>query len=649
MSELTNSTSRLAIQFRRVWVSSLPDSLASAVPAFIGLTVLTVVVAYFPMLTGIAPYEGYMLVSLQSYFAGHALYHSFFTQYGPFYFEAMRLIHAVASVQIGHDAGRSITLAFWVAASLALGVASFIATKRIFYGVATQIVAFTVLFVMRNEPMHPGGLIAVLLSMLVLVLAGIGNQKAKQRFVVAGAIVGGILLVKINVGLLAASAFALTTAYFVQPFCRYAWPKMIVSTCFVGMSFVLMHKQLDQPIVRLYAAHVAIAALCCVIVMVSLPRPVERPLSDAICFTIGIIATFVIVLGIALIFGTSAQELVDGIFLAPLRHPENYSFHLLLYTNVLLLDLAALGGALAYVVLARTRFVGQPAVRLTIGMAAVFVGLVHVFVLIFWIVRHNGTTTAFQLNMPSLPFGANPFSMLAFSWVALTNVTTDEKTTVNGPVIVALAISQSLHAYPVAGSQVGWSTFLLAVVALLSTYKGVQFIRAAYPTAGPKWGEGIAALLLLICLAKFCLFDTYIDGRSAYRSAVKLDLPGATHLRLPAESATRFRAITTAINANCPTFISVPGLNSFYIWTRQNPPTTFNNSFWTNVLTSEIQQRIVDQIIGTRDLCLLRNQRLQNDWTGGQPPPERPLWRFVNSGFERISDFGADYLLYKRH
>jgi len=49
------------------------------------------------------------------------LYDSVFTQYGPFYFETMRFLFAVASVEVGHDAGRIVTLAFWIAAALALG------------------------------------------------------------------------------------------------------------------------------------------------------------------------------------------------------------------------------------------------------------------------------------------------------------------------------------------------------------------------------------------------------------------------------------------------------------------------------------------------------------------------------------------------
>jgi hypothetical protein len=115
--------------------------------------------------------------------------------------------------------------------------------------------------------MHPGGLIAVLRSALVLVVAGIGSQAARPRLFAAGAIVGGLLLVKVNVGLLALSGFALTAAYFVQPFCRYASVRVIVSACFVGMSFVLTEKLLGQPTVQIYASHVALASLGCVVVM----------------------------------------------------------------------------------------------------------------------------------------------------------------------------------------------------------------------------------------------------------------------------------------------------------------------------------------------------------------------------------------------
>jgi hypothetical protein len=155
--------------------------------------------------------------------------------------------------------------------------------------------------------------------------------------------------------------------------------------------------------------------------------------------------------------------------------------------------------------------------------------------------------------------------------------------------------------------------------------------------------------VLILALIKYTLFNPYIDGRETYQSQHRLGLPGAMHLRLPLESVDRFQAIASAIRANCKSFISLPGMNSFYIWTRMAPPTWINTGFWTSILTEELQQRVVDQIKPIEDLCLLRNDRLQGDWTGRRAPDDRPLWQFVNQGFREVSDFGGDYKLYKRN
>jgi hypothetical protein len=249
----------------------------------------------------------------------------------------------------------------------------------------------------------------------------------------------------------------------------------------------------------------------------------------------------------------------------------------------------------------------------------------------------------------SFPFGGNPFSMLAFAWLAMLPTREDDrKYQFAKALIVSLAVAQALHAYPVAGSQVGWSTFLLAVVALLTIDNGMKLFRQALDGKF-LWIERCGSTVLILALMKYALFDPYIYGRETYQSQHKLDLPGAVHLRLPPESVDRFRAIASAIRANCKSFISVPGMNSFYIWTQMRPPTWINAGFWTSILTEELQQRVVDQIKPIEDLCLLRNDRLQGDWTGRRAPEDRPLWQFVNQGFREVSDFGGDYKLYKRN
>jgi hypothetical protein len=82
------------------------------------------------------------------FFANNPLYDSVFTQYGPFYFETMRFLFAVASVEVGHDAGRIVTLAFWIAAALHWGWRRSLPPDASLYGLAGQLIAFTAPFVM---------------------------------------------------------------------------------------------------------------------------------------------------------------------------------------------------------------------------------------------------------------------------------------------------------------------------------------------------------------------------------------------------------------------------------------------------------------------------------------------------------------------
>ena len=43
------------------------------------------------------------------------------------------------------------------------------------------------------------------------------------------------------------------------------------------------------------------------------------------------------------------------------------------------------------------------------------------------------------------------------------------------------------------------------------------------------------------------------------------------HLRLPAEDAATYRWLAERLHADCDTFVSLPGLNSFYFWAEKLP------------------------------------------------------------------------------
>ncbi len=167
--------------------------------------------------------------------------------------------------------------------------------------------------------------------------------------------------------------------------------------------------------------------------------------------------------------------------------------------------------------------------------------------------------------------------LVCFAWVALIQPPgkPDEATQFARLLLPPLAVLQALHAFPVAGSQVLWSALLLIPVGALCIANGLRWIafsrgdRSARRT--PAAIGTIAATVAMVVLVS-SLKQLLDQVRAAYDGSVPLGLPGAETSASALKQAANYRAIVAAIDENCESFVMLPGMNSFYIWTRQDPP-----------------------------------------------------------------------------
>jgi hypothetical protein len=107
------------------------------------------------------------------------------------------------------------------------------------------------------------------------------------------------------------------------------------------------------------------------------------------------------------------------------------------------------------------------------------------------------------------------------------------------------------------------------------------------------------------------------------------------------------RALVAAINQDCSSFITYPGMTSFYLWTGQAPPVPLYAGVWMFVLDSAAQQSVVDQLTGVPRLCVVKDQSVIDFWAEGRPVPNRPLAEYIDAGFLRSGLYG-DYELLRR-
>jgi hypothetical protein len=254
------------------------------------------------------------------------------------------------------------------------------------------------------------------------------------------------------------------------------------------------------------------------------------------------------------------------------------------------------------------------------------------------------------IGLPWRVFQGNSLGMAAFAWVALVTVPGVDacrKTEFSQTLLPALAILQTLHAYPVAGAQLAWSSFLLAPVGATCIANGVRGVLHWSPALRMRQTRVVAGV---VCAAAMLLF---LATKMPYQSArpdegVPLALEGTANLVVPTKQAILYQEVSSAIKDNCEAFVTLPGMNSFYFWTGQEPPTAFNATWWVTLFSEELQRKVVDKLEHITELCLLRNPELERWWARGKWYPEGPLLRFMNSGFQSVATVGSYQLLKRR-
>ena len=93
---------------------------------------------------------------------------------------------------------------------------------------ATQALVFTALGVLTNEPMHPVGIIALLLAAIVVVSSLVRERSSPYAMAALGALVAALVLVKINVGFFALVSVALAAAVSYPLLSSRRWPRVLV-------------------------------------------------------------------------------------------------------------------------------------------------------------------------------------------------------------------------------------------------------------------------------------------------------------------------------------------------------------------------------------------------------------------------------------
>jgi hypothetical protein len=592
--------------------------IAAPVAIFAATTAATAYIGYLMMFTGFANYddEGFMLISLRSYLSGQALYDKIIVSYGPFYYEVFGILGALG-VPFDNDSGRLVTLVIWLAIALLAGVAVFVFTRNLGIGLATQLITFATA-ALTSEPMHPGALVSLMIIGIgAVALFSAGRWSGRWPFLIIGALTAAIILTKVNVGAFAAFsvAFACVLTF---PFLARKWPIRIVAAAVVmAVPFLLMRADLEQAWAQRFAFHVDLCVLALVLATSSSdPDPDRRP-SEFGWLLAGGAVLAVLVLAVALFKGSSPSDLLNGLILYPTQQRIAYAAPFVVGTAPMLWDALGLAGAFfwaRYRARGRRQVVVEGGVRVVAGLVIWFtvLGSLHI----------PGLVDVTLLNSP-LVVG------LALAWVAAAPRATAggyEKLDFVRALLPSIAILQSLHVFPVPGSQTAWAALTLIPVGAICVADGLVQLGLRQVRLQ------LASMLVFLTFAVSWLPPVVRDTRAAYASAASLGLPGATLIRVPPEQATLLRQLTHSIRENCDTFISVPGLDSFYIFGQVQPPSPLpTRLMWLAGDVPHLQALIAASDRISR-LCVVENTYLIKAWSRGRTVTG-PLDDYIQAGF----------------
>lgn len=519
--------------------------------------------------------EGYVLLSLRNAAEHGALYRDVYTQYGPFPFVLYQGLHALG-LPFTHHAGRLITLALWAGTAWSCALLVWTATRSLLLRITTLPAAFVFLWIMANESTHPGGLIV--LGTVVLALLGWHwlEQGRELRWAAAtGAGIALLALTKINIGVFAAwSALAWLLLFHRDDRLR-RWAPVLVALAGVALPFLLMRPLLDRPGVRDFAIAFAGSALAVTLAGArgATGRAGHRCL--AVEALAGGLAT-ALVLAAVLLRGTTPQDLLEGIVLGPLRHPVKFA--LLFpwprgFAVITALSLAAAGGAW----LLRRRGSSAVDILIALGRLAAAAGLMLA------VPRYPGLRPD-NLTFPWL------FPLL---WLFAWPLTGEAPGRAAARLwVVLLLLGQSLHAFPVSGSQIAWGSVLVMPLAALGAWDAGKWLsdHLALSPQRRRWLSLITATGLVLFGVVTTLRFTRVARR--YPEGQSLGLPGAELIRLPDATATEFRLMHQNAIAHGDVLFSLPGMFSFNLWTGLPTPTLANVTHWFSLLDPSRQDAI---------------------------------------------------------
>jgi hypothetical protein len=650
--------------------------------------------AYYTIFTQFRDYddEGFILISLKSFFQGKALYDEVYSCYQPCFYVFNWLLFSLLGTPVCHDSIRFLTVTLWLAGAMLNGLIAYRLTSSGLLALLVAVLSLRCLGGFANEPGHPQALAYFLVAAMVALFAFAEVISRRILALGLGGLVGLLLLTKINVGIFAlipagfvcvlgcngrfgrwvqvlagALMLALPAALMPSGLAGHAWPAptlclwvllplLLIASLFIrplqagplmpvawflfGLVVPMMDFGRRGPEVWFSAWLVTWSIYCVVLVGRATPIHSGSGRPDLRWIVLGFSVACGAILSLLLLRGTSFAGLLNGIVCLPAK--QSTTFYAPWRSNLtgVWLALAGAVGCWGYL-RAREPFGHQPWFRAAISAAKLLFGVT--------------VLAEFQLCMtwptPYTPLfiGLPHFWMLPFAWLVLASSPSRPADQFARLALLAVTVLQPLIAYPIAGSQLVPASVLLCVVAAVCL---ADALRGLLPNLsdlfrGP-WlrfaAGGIAGISVVLSLG----LDSF-KLANRYAALTPLHLPGMKHVRLRQEEVRTFEELVGSLaRPEVETFLTLPGLNSLYLWAQKDPPTGLNVTTWMTLFDAASQERIWQAAQQHPGLVVVRNNKVVAFWMRGRPVNHLPLVQHIEENFTTASSQGGYELMVRR-
>jgi hypothetical protein len=590
----------------------------------IPLLVILALAGYWLLFTTFMVYddEGYVLISLRNYAETGGLYGRVYTQYGPFPYVLYDGLARVIGFAFNNTSGRWITLINWLVTAIACASLVGRITRSCIWTALTLTGTFVYLWIMINEPIHPGGLVIVVVALATWIAA---EAWIAQRLVLFGIVTGttaaSLALTKINVGVFFAGATCSWLALQSAPAARARLLTWVAAISCTVLPLALMKALLDAQWVGIFALVFATGSLG----IIFASRVVAKPFDTGkvwVAFFAAFAATLILICAVPLLRGTSLHGLFDGVIREPLKHPGVYSFPMRWQSGSALVALASLALALGF---SQPRWNYSETFKEC--LAWVRVGVAS----LFWCTSLGIASTS--MSQWGLSYG------VSLAWLFVLPLRADSAAGPARSWVALMLVFQSLQAYPVAGSQLSWGTYLWIALVALGLHDAAPHIARRIR----RWERTVTwvARAGLTCMALYMAANLAKIGWNRYSQSQRLELPGAEDIRVPNDLTYALRIASENLGAHADVLFTFPGMYSTNIWTGLRTPTLANATHWFSLLSQERQQAIIDELANSPRAAIFVQQQLVDYLARHGFPPHGLLYEWISKHFESRLAFGA--------